>query len=169
MLVSLNVNHFSFTLFKIFTNLSANVCCLTNDVKTKQKHLFIRLYCMLCFLGSSLCKKCKNDAFKCKVQKSCVIYIKSLYTTYLFGCRIKHLKKCYFLLSRYNKPHEITFYSSLTKTDWNTLTLEWRFIILGAIPLLSKGFNLVQLQVPVYYAKTECVGNERLIIPFERL
>lgn len=34
---------------------------------------------------------------------------------------------------------------------------------------LSKGFNLVQLQVPVYYAKTERVENEGLIIPFERL
>lgn len=43
------------------------------------------------------------------------------------------------------------------------------FLILATIPLLSKGFNLVQLQVPVYYAKTECVENEGLIIPFERL
>lgn len=73
------------------------------------------------------------------------------------------------LLSGHNKPHCIILYSSLTLAYWNTLTLKWSFLILATTLQLSKGFNLVQLQVPVYYAKTERVENEGLIIPFERL
>lgn len=39
----------------------------------------------------------------------------------------------------------------------------------GYIPLLSMEFKFIQLQVLVYYAKTECVENEGLIIPFASL
>lgn len=51
----------------------------------------------------------------------------------------------------------------------NNKALKLRCLTLATIPLLPKGFNLIQLQVPVYYAKTECVENEGLIIPFESL